>query len=87
MAAHYAQADLLHQGVLLAIGISQAQAFLDGKIGFTPQEVTDSVNEAKTNSSKLNMVSNVLPVVSLVLGILALVGGILLVRRPDESTV
>ena len=66
---------------------SAGLVLLDGKIGFTPQEVTDSVNEAKANSSKLNMVSNVLPVVSLVLGILALVGGILLVRRPDESTV
>jgi hypothetical protein len=58
---------------------------LDGKIGFTDQEVTDSVNEAKTNSSKLSMVSNVLPVGSLVVGILALVGGILLVRRPDGA--
>ena len=54
---------------------------LDGKIGFTEQEVTDSVNEAKTNSSKLNTVSNVLPVVSLLLGVIALVGGILLLRR------
>jgi hypothetical protein len=53
---------------------------LDGKIGFTDQEVTSSVNDAKTNSSKLNMVSNVLPVASLILGILALVGGVLLLR-------
>jgi hypothetical protein len=58
---------------------------LDGKIGFTEQEVTDSVNEAKTNSSKLNMVSNVLPVASLILGVLALLGGILLLRRPSDS--
>jgi hypothetical protein len=56
---------------------------LDGKIGFTEQEVTDSVTEAKANSSKLGMVSNVLPVVSLILGVLALVGGILLLRRPS----
>jgi len=56
---------------------------LDGKIGFTDQEVTDSVNQAKTNSSKLNVVSNVLPVASLILGVLALVGGILLLRRPS----
>ena len=55
---------------------------LDGKIGFTDAEVTASVNDAKTNSSKLNLVANVLPVVSLVLGVLALVGGILLLRRP-----
>jgi len=60
---------------------------LDGKIGFTDQEVTDSVNEAKANSSKLNTVSNVLPVASLVLGILALVGGLLLVRRPENAGV
>jgi death-on-curing protein len=30
MAAHYEGADLVRQGVLLAVGISQAQAFLDG---------------------------------------------------------
>ncbi len=64
---------------------SDGLVLLDGKIGFTDQEVTDSVNQAKTNSSKLSMVSNVLPVVSLLLGILALVGGILLVRRPGGS--
>jgi hypothetical protein len=58
---------------------------LDGKIGFTEQEVTDSVNEAKTNSAKLNMVSNVLPVASLLLGVVALVIGILLLRRPSDS--
>src|SRR5579859_1760506 len=30
MAAHYEQADLIRQAVLLAVGISQAQAFVDG---------------------------------------------------------
>jgi len=30
MAAHYENADVIRQAVLLAIGISQAQAFLDG---------------------------------------------------------
>ncbi|MGE5620524.1 MAG: type II toxin-antitoxin system death-on-curing family toxin [Sphingomonadaceae bacterium] len=30
MAAHYADADLIEQAALLAVGISQAQAFLDG---------------------------------------------------------
>jgi death on curing protein len=30
MAAHYEQADLVRQAALLAVGISQAQAFLDG---------------------------------------------------------
>lgn len=64
---------------------SDGLVLLDGKIGFTDQEVTDSVTQAKTNSSKLSMVSNVLPVISLLLGILALVGGILLVRRPGGS--
>ena len=57
---------------------------LDGKIGFTAQEVTDRSTQAKANSSKLNMVSNVLPIASLILGILALVGGILLLRRPSD---
>jgi death-on-curing protein len=30
MAAHYEAADLIRQGVLLAAGIAQAQAFVDG---------------------------------------------------------
>ncbi len=30
MAAHYDGADLIRQATLLAVGISQAQAFLDG---------------------------------------------------------
>lgn len=30
MAEHYEQADLIRQAALLAVGISQAQAFLDG---------------------------------------------------------
>lgn len=30
MAAHYEEADLIRQAVLLAVGISQAQAFVDG---------------------------------------------------------
>ncbi len=30
MAAHYEQADIYRQAALLAVGISQAQAFLDG---------------------------------------------------------
>lgn len=30
MAAHYEEADLVRQAALLAVGISQAQAFLDG---------------------------------------------------------
>ena len=30
MAAYYREADIIHQATLLAVGISQAQAFLDG---------------------------------------------------------
>jgi death on curing protein len=30
MAAHYADADIIRQAALLAVGISQAQAFMDG---------------------------------------------------------
>jgi death-on-curing protein len=30
MAAHYEDANIVHQAALLAIGISQAQAFVDG---------------------------------------------------------
>jgi death on curing protein len=30
MAEHYEDADLIHQAALLAVGISQAQAYLDG---------------------------------------------------------
>ena len=58
---------------------------IDGTLGFTDEEVASSVDSAKTNSSKLNLVSNVLPVVSLVLGAVALLGGILLLRRRDVA--
>lgn len=58
---------------------------LQGKLGFTEQEVTDSVNEATSNASKLNLVSNVLPVVSLILGLVLLVVGILLYRASSGS--
>jgi hypothetical protein len=57
---------------------------LDGKIGFTDKEVSDSVAEAKTNSSKLNLVANILPVVCLVAGLVFLVPGILLLRRTED---
>lgn len=60
---------------------------IDGKIGFTKQEIADSVNEASSNASKLNMVANVVPVASLVLGLVLLVIGILLIRGTDESSV
>ncbi len=30
MAAYYSEADIIYQAALLAVGISQAQAFLDG---------------------------------------------------------
>ena len=53
---------------------------IQGKIGFTDANVTDSVDSASANASKLNLVSNVLPVVSLVLGLVLLVIGILMFR-------
>jgi hypothetical protein len=59
---------------------------LDGKIGFTDQEVTDSVNEASANASKLNLVSNILPVGSLVLGLVLLVVGILMYRGSSSAS-
>ena len=59
---------------------------IDGTLGFTDQEVTDSVNQAKDNSAKLNLVNNTLPLVSLVLGAIALIAGILLVRRSGDGT-
>jgi hypothetical protein len=58
---------------------------IDGTLGFTDQELASSVESAKANASKLNLVSNVLPVVSLVLGAVALLGGILLLRRRDDA--
>ncbi|HET7899913.1 MAG TPA: DUF3068 domain-containing protein [Candidatus Nanopelagicales bacterium] len=57
---------------------------VDGTLAFTDQNVTDSVNQAKENSAKINLISNVAPVVLLVLGLIALVVGILLLRRDDE---
>lgn len=62
---------------------SAGTVLIDGKIGFTDQEVADSVAQASANSSKLNFVANILPVLSLVLGVVVLVVGLLLVRRPD----
>jgi len=58
---------------------------LDGKIGFTDKEISDSVGEAKTNAGKLSLVANVLPVVCLVLGLVLLVPGLLLMRRPQDD--
>jgi death on curing protein len=41
MAAYYSEADIIRQAALLAVGISQAQAFLDGnkRIGFLACDV------------------------------------------------
>jgi death-on-curing protein len=46
MAAHYEGADLIRQAVLLAVGISQAQAFLDGnkRIAFAACDVFLRIN-------------------------------------------
>ncbi|TAK35883.1 MAG: type II toxin-antitoxin system death-on-curing family toxin [Chloroflexota bacterium] len=46
MAAHYASADLVEQCVVLAVGISQAQAFVDGnkRTAFVAADVFLRVN-------------------------------------------
>jgi death-on-curing protein len=46
MAAHYEGADLARQAALTAVGISQAQAFLDGnkRTGFTAMDLFLRVN-------------------------------------------
>ncbi len=60
---------------------------IQGKLGFTDEEIAESVQEAKDNSAKLKLVSQTLPIVSLVLGLILLVIGILLARRPDDAQV
>ena len=76
----------IKQWLMIADG-TDSLVIIDGKIGFTPQEVKDSVSQASANASKLNLVANVLPVASLVLGLVLLVIGILLVRRTDDQPV
>lgn len=57
MAAHYEEADLIRQAALLAVGISQAQAFLDGnkRTAFAVCEVFLSVNGLHMNGEPLEM--------------------------------
>lgn len=60
---------------------------IKGKLGFTEQASADAVAEAKTNSSKLKLVSSTLPIAALVGGLVFLTIGILLARRPSDDSV
>jgi hypothetical protein len=58
---------------------------IEGVIGFTDEEIAESVAEAKDNSAKIKLVAQTLPLVSLVLGLVLLVVGILLARTRDTQ--
>jgi hypothetical protein len=62
---------------------------IEGKIGFTDEEIAESVGEAKTNSSKLKLLTTTLPVGALVGGLVALAVGLLLLlgRRDADDEV
>lgn len=57
MAAHYASADLVQQAALLALGISQAQAFVDGnkRTGFIATDVFLRANGCQFTGDPLEM--------------------------------
>ncbi|MBN1122720.1 MAG: type II toxin-antitoxin system death-on-curing family toxin [Anaerolineae bacterium] len=57
MAAHYEEADLVRQAVLLAVGISQAQAFLDGnkRTGFAAMDVFLRLNGQRFNGDSIGL--------------------------------
>jgi death on curing protein len=57
MGAHYEEADLVRQAVLLAIGISQAQAFLDGnkRTAYAACEVFLDLNGLAITGDPLDM--------------------------------
>ena len=57
MAAHYADADLIEQAALLAVGISQAQAFVDGnkRTAFLAADVFLRANGCRFAGNPLEM--------------------------------
>jgi death-on-curing protein len=57
MAAHYEEADLVQQAVLLAVGISQAQAFLDGnkRTAFAAMDVFLRLNGQRFNGDSIEL--------------------------------
>ncbi len=59
---------------------------IEGKIGFTDEEVAESVSEAKTNSAKLKLLNSTLPMACLILGLAALTVSLLLLRRRDPDS-
>lgn len=70
---------------------SDAIVAFDGSVGYTEQNVTDSVAAAKSDASKLQLITTTLPLVALVVGlVLAVVGGWLVIadhrrRRAEVS--
>lgn len=57
MAAHYEGADLVRQATLLAIGISQAQSFVDGnkRTGYAVAEVFLDINGLEMTCDPLDL--------------------------------
>jgi death-on-curing protein len=57
MAAHYADADTIHQAALLAVGISQAQAFMDGnkRTAFAAMDVFLRINDFRFQGDPIEL--------------------------------
>ncbi len=64
MAAHYEDADLLRQAALLAVSISQAQAFLDGnkRTAYACCEVFLDINGVTLTGSPVEMAQQLIAV-------------------------
>ncbi|GAA5152976.1 DUF3068 domain-containing protein [Nocardioides marinquilinus] len=67
---------------------SDGNPFISVDIAFTDEEVTESVDEAKSNVSKLNLVRKTVPIIGYVVGIPLLLVGValsLLARREEQQ--
>ena len=52
---------------------------IDAVIGTTPEEITEGVDNAKSQAALLSLLNNTVPLVALILGVILLVIGIVLV--------
>ena len=64
---------------------TDAVTLLQASIGYTPEQVTESLESANQSAGLLNTLNRTVPLVGLILGALSLLGGILLGRsKPEE---
>jgi hypothetical protein len=59
--------------------------FIDLTLGFTPEEVQQSIDDAKKNKDSINLVRSTVPLVGFVVGIPALLIGLVLTVRGKSS--